>query len=1135
MKRPTDALIRGNEKWGWEEEVEGEVYYGDREEGGEKRNCVISARSSRPGKRISKVVFQFMNTTIKILSALQLIYMLVYIPSVDADTQIEDEGRHLGEYAAYSLNISWVKLGSVTRRRKFRFAFELSAIKPRARSNELAKLVVTSELFNSEDCEMNAALKAFIEGLVSREGSSDYVEFFNESVREHSVSSLTVIFVPDPVDGGCWGNGMKSSFPARLAQKFLSDPQSDSNNCLIACFLKKCQEKVVKALAVELTGVPSIDMGIVRAAMFGRNNSKLNYNDAVNMAAKCDIKISISTINKASGKPWTEEIDNQFDPSADLNLILCKDHWAIVVNCAIFKYKKCGKCYNWIVDEAHFGQCAKCGECGKYYSKSSAHTCRSNKQYKNFQEKRKECKLIKPKKSAKNENGGDYTAENDHTYFADFETFTRDGSGEQEVYSAAVVEISTIKEIVDQRNYDMLEREYLDKVECEQFYGSGCIGKFMDHAMTLNGTIIFFNGSAFDLFFVLQWVVDTKAPVTRFLKDRHNRIVCLEIHKKLRFWDLRLLTEGSLASVCVEFGVPEAFRKKDMFNVNSVKSLADAKANGVPEACQYYNKYDVIALGIAYINFVRAVNAHYNFSVDKAYTISSLAYEIWSRDLTKEVRQVLILPTLEEYTYIRRSLYGGRCCPQISKFVSRDCGKPFEEISDYLVYLDAVSLYPASSVRATFPAGKSSWATASNEKAILLSHLKDVLTSGDLSDGKDKELLLRSFVECDVECPRNLLTPFLLSRGPRGELQQSLLPKTRQVYDGYTLMEALTLGYKVVAVHSALVFPRLVNPLKTYMEKVFHNKDASARGSIEYNIHKKLMNGLTGKFNEIFLNEEFSVNHDDEFLGKISIDDLVKLEWVASSNGKMESYLAQTTDNKATPKKNAAIGANILAYSRVIMSEATRFFGGYDNVSNMSYYGDTDSLIISSECYKTALSKPKSSDIFGSKLGLLKDELDGGKIVCAYFLAPKTYFIEYVSRKDGVLWWKMAAKGIPQKLHDISAHDYYSKYNKQVEYDAESSDVKAVNYTLMELMGVEGDDGEVSFEYQPTASRAYLNKEYFQKMHDEDAYVVVHYGSFKRTWCNKDPALKTPGIITTIQTQLDLKRYCQYNYHFHFS
>jgi len=889
---------------------------------------------------------------------------------------------------------------------------------------------------------------------------------------------------------------------------------------------------VVKALNVELTGTSSIDMGRVRDAMFGRGSTKLNYNDAVNMAAKCDVSISVSTINKVVGKPWAEEIDNQFDPSADINLILCKEHWAIVTNCAIFKYKKCGKCYNWIVDEAHFDQCVKCDACGKYYAKSVKHACRTNKQLKSFQEKRKECKLIKPKKFTKMAGEIGYTAESDHTYFADFETFTKEGSGEQEVYSAAIVDISTIKEIVDDRKYDIPEMEYLEKVECDKFYGAGCIGKFMGHAMSLSGTIVFFNGSAFDLFFVMQWVIDAKAPVTRFLKDRHNRIVCLELHKKLRFWDLRLLTEGSLASVCVEFGVPEAFRKKDQFNVNSVKSIEDAQMPGIPEACQYYNKYDVVSLGIAYLNFVRAVNTHYGFSVDKAYTISSLAYEIWSRDLTKEVRQVLILPTLEEYEYIRRSLYGGRCCPQVSKFVSKDCGKPFEDINDYLVYLDAVSLYPASSVRAIFPAGKASWATASNDKAILLAHLKDVLTSGDLSDSKDKELLLRSFVECDVECPRKILTPFLLSRGPRGELQQSLLPKTKQVYDGYSLIEALTLGYKVETVHSALIFPKLVNPLKTYMEKVFHNKDASARGSVEYNIHKKLMNGLTGKFNEIFLNEEFSINHDDEFLGKISIDDLIKLEWLTSSDGKTESYLAQTVDNKATPKKNAAIGANILAYSRVIMSEATRFFGGYDDASSMSYYGDTDSLIISSECYKSAVAKPKSSEIFGSKLGLLKDELDGGKIVCAYFLAPKTYFIEYVSRKDGSLWWKMAAKGIPQKLRDLSAHEYYSKFNKQVEYDVEGSDVKSVNYTLMELMGVEGDEGEVEFVHQPTASRAYLNKEYFQKMHDEDAYVIVHYGSFKRSWCNKDPALKTPGVITTIQTQLDLKRYCYYCYNY---
>jgi hypothetical protein len=97
----------------------------------------------------------------------------------------------------------------------------------------------------------------------------------------------------------------------------------------------------------------------------------------------------------------------------------------------------------------------------------------------------------------------------------------------------------------------------------------------------------------------------------------------------------------------------------------------------------------------------------------------------------------------------------------------------------------------------------------------------------------------------------------------------------------------------------------------------------------------------------------------------------------------------------------------------------------------MSAYGDTDSFLPPWSSYKIALSR--YPQIFGEKLGLLADEIGGGKIIRGWFISPKVYMVEYIT-PDLKLKWKIRAKGIPRANKEIDVLEYNSKRKSVAEY-----------------------------------------------------------------------------------------------------
>ena len=93
----------------------------------------------------------------------------------------------------------------------------------------------------------------------------------------------------------------------------------------------------------------------------------------------------------------------------------------------------------------------------------------------------------------------------------------------------------------------------------------------------------------------------------------------------------------------------------------------------------------------------------------------------------------------------------------------------------------------------------------------------------------------------DVECPRDLITAFLLARNEKKELEYSLEPKINAWYWGCELIEAILLGYKVTRVYEIKEFERLEFLFSDFVTFCWDGRKRFPKPAVENRAFKEIM------------------------------------------------------------------------------------------------------------------------------------------------------------------------------------------------------------------------------------------------------------------------------------------------------
>lgn len=896
---------------------------------------------------------------------------------------------------------------------------------------------------------------------------------------------------------GCYGYKRGSVFAGNLLRgDKLTDPISTDNNCLYACIYLRFKEHILEML--QETENSNIDIFRItqkmRIASGIRHNRPLNYEEVAKVEDWLGFIRIILYEEKISESGRYYSFEQSYVGSnmsgTVISLIIYKNHCGLIENMSVLKFVRCYACSQWVANVSHTDTCRKCTYCHKKISQKQIHKCRNLPKRKEYDDSLKRNKFLSTTYNCSKA-----------VYLADFETVPV--KGKMIVFSAAIVNLKKLMHFVERDEVENAEKQ----VECAGFYGKNCLFLFVKYILRLKGTLIFYNGSRFDFYFVFKQITSMGVKISKMIEDdKSKKLISFQV-KGLRLWDLCLFTQCSLDSLCKSLNLQEKWYKRDFDHdkLCNWKAVEEHKDQVI-----YYNTYDVISLGICYDVFARRCFSEYKLNIKECLTLSNYAFEVWRNIyLTKSERLDIKIPNEEKYKFLRRGLYGGRTACQRAAYQSKDYQKifhnlddhirvpkeTFEEISDYCLLFDVVSLYPAACVQGQFPMGNANFLVNQNSKYI---NMFEKAGRGTISE-REKLLIQTCVFEVDVQCPNNIMTPFLFARID-GSLHADLHDKSNQVYDGFTLLHAVgRLGYKVCKIHKILQYERLGQPIKKFMEEAFDQKAKAKRDkdNVAYMVYKLLMNSLTGKFSQRWIEYDYHVVYEDRKIKQWLLEKrLEKLTWISGDKPKsIIAAVCKVLKAKTKPSKPLQLGVFLLAHSRIIMSEYLLKFDGYLTPDLSFHYQDTDSYVIHRDAFILANIDMTEDfeDIFGTSLGKLDDELEGGKIVRAFYWAPKTYVIEYLTApqpySDGFsysnLMWKVRSKGIPCPRRDkINALQYMCEEDGNwVRRRNKLKDIVFLRYTPE---GVLVDNHSV------------LTPDLFEDMFEEKSIIVVEYGAMKR-------------------------------------
>lgn len=303
------------------------------------------------------------------------------------------------------------------------------------------------------------------------------------------------------------------------------------------------------------------------------------------------------------------------------------------------------------------------------------------------------------------------------------------------------------------------------------------------------------------------------------------------------------------------------------------------------------------------------------------------------------------------------------------------------------------------------------------------------------------------------------------------------------------------------------------------------------------------MNSLTGKFGQrthesssVIYSTEYTPSRKTEKQFDELLSRVLQFEPIFSDSGHNNAIILEIANERQNPTYPIYLSAQILAYSRVIMSRIMRAAECYTRVDRAIYYTDTDSLLMPSTCIAPLV----SAGYIGKGLGQIKCDLNEdystpesfAKIVRGIWAATKgPYSLLYVlpNAQQKPLMEKVRVKGIP---HDGAPFPHYQPL-QLILTEARHRTVKAMKRWLKNPLHWDlpcGIIGSRFYLYQakddplgePYFARA-INFNMIQKMMRKEGILTAVYGGMKRCFsaANGKVLLVKPDVVQRVPCSTD--------------
>ena len=516
-----------------------------------------------------------------------------------------------------------------------------------------------------------------------------------------------------------------------------------------------------------------------------------------------------------------------------------------------------------------------------------------------------------------------------------------------------------------------------------------------------------YKGSIFDNYYLVgvAWK-DQNVTVNESLLMNNGRILKGEIQGKTLI-DLGNHLTGTLRANLQSVGC--AIQKGDIDH--NTTNAWDKMPEELKADVKLYLEKDVLGLCELYNKINEDMYTDEQVNICDFLTTSHSAYTLWAENY---LDQPVYIPTPKDDEFIRQSVYGGRCYKNKNRFISKQYEAvkngtltDVEEVDDYMVYLDVVSLYPTSMLR-EYPVG----------------------SPVDTSEYQPGKL---GIYKIHYKPNKSLLTP-VLPRRVNNALKWDLEDGTG-VYTSVDIENAKRFGYEI-EVEYGKYWEEKAPIFQAYINKFYQKKQNSVKDTAPYTTAKLYLNGLYGKMIQrpIYTKTFYPKDHS-ELLEIMCSHIITEMEPV----GDRLVVIATPREEKDVERcvsKPTQNGAFILSYSREIMMTHIHNTNPDNKMDDLFSYTDTDSLM-------THVNSMKNIQT-GKNLGDLDNDLGTGKkVVRAIWISPKLYMLEYCyyDEKQGKIVMKAKYRGKGLNANKLSNEVYETM-------DAGKSVVNVADYQM---------------------------------------------------------------------------------------